>query len=755
MADMHYQVFVNTDATALEGGQVYLGAANTDPESNPIPVFWDVALTIPAAQPLRTSGGVIVRDGTPSDVFAGTQAYSIRVRDRAGRVVWYKPVTGGTSNTTRLTFPIPTGPASDVPGPADNTYSDLTSFKASDVQRKTATLVGVSGVADGRFNWTLGDYTALVDDQNVIKANSTSAGVGAWIRQAAKGLTYGRNSLPRPLDASLPVTLSYLGVPNSTGDVSAKLFQALADANGDPAIKGVVADANALYRKDGPLALNGIQFDGQGCTFTQLSTGDCAIRLFGDGAALRNVRHLGGGTGRANGEPALQGVYVDFATRFAIENVSLDGADATKNFPSGGFQLAGAMDGSMRNLSVKGAFADAFHFTRGSRRVRGYNLSAVACGDDVLGFAGYVADNTIPRDITIFGVEGRDCRARGVAMFGSKNIAVYSPRFYGTTGPAVLIGTEVGQFASNGNENCHVYDLYAENCVTGTGQDSNYTAAVVTMFGQSGDAQVDGVTFSKSIVDCGVTGRVEGAGVRAISGLDYNNEFVNRPQFNLTFKNLLNSTFKMNAVLAGGTNGCGYFSGDNIGGLLFSGLAGMRGTHSYDLYGNGIRVQNPANSSAIKFEGSDQMEGCTIRGAIQNTQGDFIATFTSKADQVRYRNFAFNGALKSHDFAATVLTLQNGWTGGPEFSGNLALALRKGNNFVSVQAHVLGGTITAGTVITNLPAGIRPAGRIRVLVATNSGVGTVDINTDGNVAIAAVPAGTTDIYLTNIEFVAS
>ena len=67
MVDNSYQIFVNIDATALEGGNIYIGPAWSDPVTDRIPVFWDAGLTIPAEQPLRTSGGYIVRGGTPTD----------------------------------------------------------------------------------------------------------------------------------------------------------------------------------------------------------------------------------------------------------------------------------------------------------------------------------------------------------------------------------------------------------------------------------------------------------------------------------------------------------------------------------------------------------------------------------------------------------------------------------------------------------------------------------------------------------------
>jgi hypothetical protein len=75
-----FPVFVDTDGLPLEGGFVYVGVANLDPVANPAPVFWDEALTIAAAQPLRTSAGVIVRSGAPALVYIAGD-YSLAVKD--------------------------------------------------------------------------------------------------------------------------------------------------------------------------------------------------------------------------------------------------------------------------------------------------------------------------------------------------------------------------------------------------------------------------------------------------------------------------------------------------------------------------------------------------------------------------------------------------------------------------------------------------------------------------------------------------
>lgn len=82
-----YPYFTDLDGSPLEGGYVYFGEENQNPETNPGTVYWDAAGTIPAAQPLRTTNGYIVRNGTPSNVYANV-AVSITVRDQNKRIVF-------------------------------------------------------------------------------------------------------------------------------------------------------------------------------------------------------------------------------------------------------------------------------------------------------------------------------------------------------------------------------------------------------------------------------------------------------------------------------------------------------------------------------------------------------------------------------------------------------------------------------------------------------------------------------------------
>jgi hypothetical protein len=88
-----FPIFTDTDGSPLENGYVWLGTANQDPQANPITTYWDAALTITAAQPIRTSGGYPSRSGTPARLYVASD-YSIRVQNKNGSQNTYS-VAGG------------------------------------------------------------------------------------------------------------------------------------------------------------------------------------------------------------------------------------------------------------------------------------------------------------------------------------------------------------------------------------------------------------------------------------------------------------------------------------------------------------------------------------------------------------------------------------------------------------------------------------------------------------------------------------
>lgn len=85
-----FDFFVDRDGDALDAGYIWIGEVNKDPRQYPVVAYYDEALTIPAAMPLRTSNGYIVRNGTPSFLYINGN-YSVRVEDSNRRQVYYVP----------------------------------------------------------------------------------------------------------------------------------------------------------------------------------------------------------------------------------------------------------------------------------------------------------------------------------------------------------------------------------------------------------------------------------------------------------------------------------------------------------------------------------------------------------------------------------------------------------------------------------------------------------------------------------------
>jgi hypothetical protein len=112
-----YPVFTDRDGTPLDAGYLYFGTAGLNPETNPIQVYYDVNLTQPAAQPLRTSNGYVMRNGSPALIYANAQ-FSVTVRDKASQLVIYSPVgfgvAPGTASGSALAYDTFTGDGTTV-----------------------------------------------------------------------------------------------------------------------------------------------------------------------------------------------------------------------------------------------------------------------------------------------------------------------------------------------------------------------------------------------------------------------------------------------------------------------------------------------------------------------------------------------------------------------------------------------------------------------------------------------------------------
>jgi parallel beta-helix repeat protein len=95
-----FPVFQGRDGQPLENGYVWIGEPNLNPQTNPVVAYYDRALTIVAAQPLRTLNGFISRAGTPAQVYVSGANFSILVQDSKGSMVYNFPDGSGVSADT-------------------------------------------------------------------------------------------------------------------------------------------------------------------------------------------------------------------------------------------------------------------------------------------------------------------------------------------------------------------------------------------------------------------------------------------------------------------------------------------------------------------------------------------------------------------------------------------------------------------------------------------------------------------------------
>lgn len=101
-----YPVFADLDGSPLDAGYIYLGMVDQNPETNPISVYWDENLSIPAPQPIRTIGGYPSRNGTPAVLYTDG-AYSVTVKDKRQSLVFYAGVGYSVSpNSVAASLPI-------------------------------------------------------------------------------------------------------------------------------------------------------------------------------------------------------------------------------------------------------------------------------------------------------------------------------------------------------------------------------------------------------------------------------------------------------------------------------------------------------------------------------------------------------------------------------------------------------------------------------------------------------------------------
>ena len=328
-----FDIINGLDGKPLVNGYVYIGVENLDPITNPVQVFYDQNLTIPAAQPLRTIGGYISRNGSPAKIYVSGN-YSVLVKTQNNVQVYYSASSalGNGLNQDDALFSIAT-------------YSLLRAYAG------TATLFYVAGRTD--------DQDGAAGTFAVDEADTTSADNDGTILVDALGRRWKRQNVQ---------SLNPLWFDSAANFTSA-MNKCIAICNATLADDRAGWKGNTIYIPDGrytiisalnPITVSGVTIKGQSSTGTTLVLPSGVFAFtYGDATKTRSPVFFGFKSLKLEytSTPALGSVIlnIDNGNGATIDDLKLENVGKLLRLGESATRIAGGVTVT----NVKGSSANA------------------------------------------------------------------------------------------------------------------------------------------------------------------------------------------------------------------------------------------------------------------------------------------------------------------------------------------------------------------------------------------------------------
>jgi hypothetical protein len=188
-------LWLNARGSLIDAGYIYVGQAGGDPETQPIQVYFDAEMTIPAPQPLRTLGGAIVNGAYPTSVFFPEADASVRVEDADSNLIAYYPSLAVDQAEYQ---------------PLDSDLSAIAALSTTAFGRQLLTVANAEGLASAT-----GVAAALPLAGGAVTGNITRQGAGAHIYWSDPAMSSGRvfltaSTAPDPTSQPGDVWIKYV-----------------------------------------------------------------------------------------------------------------------------------------------------------------------------------------------------------------------------------------------------------------------------------------------------------------------------------------------------------------------------------------------------------------------------------------------------------------------------------------------------------------------------------------------------------------